>query len=114
MRIFKKAISSFLAFAILCISFPAIGVAKPETVNAKDTITENVPNIKTTTELDIPVEKIEGKKTSKWVWIGLGALAVGGLAAAGGGGGGGGDDTPASTDQSQAPAGDTGDVTVQW
>lgn len=29
-------------------------------------------------------------KSNKWLWIGLGALAVGGLAAAGGGGGGGG------------------------
>ncbi|MDO6460214.1 hypothetical protein Q4485_05865 [Granulosicoccaceae sp. 1_MG-2023] len=30
-------------------------------------------------------------KSNKWLWIGLGAVALGGLAAAGGGGGGGGD-----------------------
>lgn len=34
--------------------------------------------------------KKSGSSSSKWLWIGLGVLAVGGLAAGGGGGGGGG------------------------
>lgn len=60
-------------------------------------VAETEPSL--TTEM---AKKEEG--TSMWVWVGLGALAVGVLAvAAGGGGGGGGDDEPAAT---------TGTVTI--
>jgi len=47
----------------------------------------------TLTALTEPEPKL-AKETSykKWLWIGLGALAVGAIAASGGGGGGGGDD----------------------
>ena len=62
--------------------------------------------------LDIPlteVEKTEKKGFSKWVWIGLGVLAVGGAALALGGGGGG-DGGGGGGDGGDG----TGDVSITW
>ena len=64
-----------------------------------------------TPEKDIPlkkVEKTEKKGFSKWVWIGLGVLAVGGAALAIGGGGSGG-----NGDGGDGGDG-TGDVSITW
>ena len=79
---------------------------KPICLNIK---TQHKPEVLSTPEQDIPlkeVKKTEKKGFSKWVWIGLGVLAVGGAALAlgggGGGDGGGGDD------------GGTGDVSITW
>ena len=44
-----------------------------------------------------PASKEEKSGVSKWVWIGLGVVAVGAALAAGGGGGGGGEQPPPST-----------------
>ena len=44
-----------------------------------------------------PAAKEEKSGVSKWVWIGLGVVAVGAALAAGGGGGGGGEQPPPST-----------------
>jgi hypothetical protein len=48
-------------------------------------------------------KKEKGFFARNWMWIGLGVLAVGGIAAAVGGGGGGGDTTPTTTITVTAP-----------
>ena len=72
-----------------------------------DIKTRHKPEVLSTPEKDIPLTEVknsEKKGFSKWVWIGLGVLAVGGaaLALGGGGDGGGGDDSG------------TGDVSISW
>ncbi len=102
----KRVTTMVLILSIFSLNFPAEVFAKKEILLANTGITEHQPMILATPEINIPVGKVQKKKISKWVWIGLGVLAVG--AAAGGGGGGGGSDAP-------PPAGaDTGDVTVTW
>jgi hypothetical protein len=75
-----------------------------------DTKTRHKPEVLSTPEKDIPlteVEKTEKKGISKWVWIGLGVLAVGGAALALGGGSGG-------SGGSGVDGGGTGDVSITW
>ncbi len=96
-----------LILSIFSLNFPVMVFAQNEIRIAKTDITEHPPMILTTPEVNTSVEKVQKKTTNKWVWIGLGVLALGGAAAAGGGGDdGGGPQTPAGSD--------TGDVTVTW
>jgi len=100
MKLLKKIFTLLLILLMLNLYLPNLTLAEK-------VITKHPPEIRTTSEEDIPTIKV--KKTSSWTWLILVAL-LGGVAAAagggggdsGGGGGGGGDTTT------------TGDVTVGW
>lgn len=96
MGFFLKTLSVLLIVLVIQLGLAQGGEPK--------NVTAHPPEVWTTPEEKIPVELVE-KKTSKWVWIGLGALLLAGGAAAAGGGG---------DDGAPAPAPTTGDVTVTW
>ena len=101
MTLIKRSLTALLILLVIYLGLPQIILAQN---NASKDITVHSPKVWTTPEEKIPVELVE-KKVSKWVWIGLGVLAIGGAAAAAAGAGGGDDAPPAPT---------TGDVTVTW
>jgi len=114
MRMSIKFIIGWMILSMVTINFPGSSLCNAASLYAQadlfDTKTRHTPEVLSTPEKDIPlteVEKTEKKGFSKWVWIGLGVLAVGGAALAlgggGGGGGGGGVD-----------GGGTGDVPITW
>ena len=111
MRMSIKFIIGWMILSMVTINFPGSSLCNAASLYAQadlfDTKTRHKPEVLSTPEKDIPlteVEKTEKKGFSKWVWIGLGVLAVGGAALAlGGGGGGGGVD-----------GGGTGDVSITW
>jgi len=111
MRMSIKFIIGWMILSMVTINFPGSSLCNAASLYAQadlfDTKTRHKPEVLSTPEKDIPlteVEKTEKKGFSKWVWIGLGVLAVGGAALAlGGGGGGGGVD-----------GGGTGDVPITW
>jgi hypothetical protein len=106
-----KLIIGWVILSMVSINFPGCTRCNATSLYAQadllDFKTQHKPEVLSTPEKDIPlteVEKTEKKGFSKWVWIGLGVLAVGGAALAlggGGGGDGGGDDG-------------TGDVSITW
>lgn len=106
----KKYMVGLLILSLIAISFPGAPLCTAASLFAQadlDTITRHEPKIMSTPQEDIPLmqtEKSEEKGTSKWLLIGLGVLAIGGLAMAAGGGGGGGDPEPDPT----------GSVSVGW
>ena len=106
MEIPKKILSLALILIVLNLSFTSAVYA-----NA-DGVAGHAPEMLTSGEEDIPVEKVE-KKISYWWYVLGGVLIAGGAAAAasGGGGGGGGDTPPANN---PPPASTTGDVAVTW
>ena len=111
MESLKKLFTVVLILFTLNLYLPNIAFAEQQNLFAKAGITKHKPETLSTPEEDIPVEVVK-KKSYTWLWVVLGALAIGGAAAAGGGedsegggggsGGGGGD------------GGDSGDVTVTW
>ncbi len=115
MSLLKRIMTLILILSIFNLNFPVAVFAK-KILLAKADITEHAPMILTTPEINIPVEEKAQKKTNKWVWIGLGVLALGGgAAAAGGGGGGDGGGDGGGGGEPQIPAGPgKGDVTVTW
>lgn len=66
------------------------------------TVTEGTGASSYARETTTKSERESGLSSNKWLWIGLGVLAVGGLAAAGGGGGGGSSD-PTVTIEAPVP-----------
>ncbi len=99
MRPVKKLIALVLVLLTLNLYFPGTAFAdKP--------LTNHPPETVSTPEEDIPMKVV--KKKSKWPWVLLGVLVVGGVAAAGGSGGSGDDGGGGGGD------GDEGDVTVTW
>ena len=112
MRMSIKFIIGWMILSMVAINFPGSTLCNAASLYAQadllDTKTRHKPEVLSTPEKDIPlteVEKTEKKGFSKWVWIGLGVIAIGGaaLALGGGGGGDGGD------------GGDgTGDVSITW
>lgn len=88
-----------IAFIVssLCLSRASFAASGPS---------QNRPESLSTSEQDIPVERVE-VKSKTWLWVLL-ALAAGGAAAAAGGGGGGGGGN------SGGNGGDTGSVTGSW
>lgn len=102
MSLFTKTFTALLTVLFIHLGLPQVILAQGGEPKA---VTAHSPEVWTTQEEKIPVELVE-KKTSKWVWIGLGVLALGGAAAAAGGGGG--DDPPPD------PEPTTGNVTVTW
>ena len=105
MRFLKKILILLLIFNLWNfylppLSFPQVGFIDPE-------ITKHPPEMRASPEQNIPVEKVEEKRTS-WIWVVLGVILVGAVvaAAAGGGGGGGG--------SSSSSSGNTGSVNVGW
>jgi hypothetical protein len=119
MEMLKKVMAGLLTLSVLVLYFPKIATAAQFRLLSKasdqSTMTKHQPKILATPEENIPVEQVaaDKKKSKKWLWITLGALAlVGVIAAAGGGGGGGGDGGGGGGGTSDT--GDTGDVTVSW
>lgn len=114
MRMSIKLIIGWVILSMVAINFPGCTRCNAASLYAQadllDFKTQHKPEVLSTPEKDIPlteVEKTEKKGFSKWVWIGLGVLAVGGaaLALGGGSGGSGGD----------GGGGDgTGDVSITW
>lgn len=111
MKLFDKCIVGLLVVAIIGLVLPQSAfcndkgrIAKP----AQKTITRHAPVMMSTPEEDITsaMAANDGKK-SKWLWVGLGVVLVGGLVAAssGGGGGAGGTTNPESND---------GSISVGW
>ena len=103
MRLITKTFTGLLIVLVIHLGLPQLILAQG---GDPKSVTAHSPEMWTTQEEKIPVELVE-QKTSKWVWIGLGALALGGAAAAAAGGGGGDDPPPPS-----GPT--TGNVTVTW
>lgn len=109
----------FIVFLIGCTSlflFPRMNA-----VFASEDITVHEPVLKKTGESSIPDKpKPEEKKSgiSKWIYIGLGAAALAGLAAAagGGGGGGGGDEggSTGNTPETPPATNNNGNIQVAW
>ena len=111
MRMSIRFIIGWMILLMVTANFPDSTLCHAASLYAQadvfGTKTLHNPEVLSTPEKDIPlakVEKTEKKGFSKWVWIGLGVLAVGGAALAFGGGGddGGGND------------GGTGDVSITW
>ena len=113
MRMSIKFIIGWMILSMVAINFPGSTLCNAASLYAQadllDFKTRHKPEVLSTPEKDIPlteVEKTEKKGFSKWVWIGLGVLAVGGAALALGGGGGG---------DGGGDGGDgTGDVSITW
>lgn len=111
MKRLLKCIACLLVFSVMGLYCPGVSFCAGSGLFAKadkKTITRHEPKIMSEPEKDIPVAAPTPKERKKtpWLMIGLGAVAVVGLAAiaAGGGGGdGGGDDGPTH-----------GTITINW
>jgi hypothetical protein len=111
MRVFEKCIIGLLVTAIVGSAFPQSSfcdnkgkLAKPGQKN----ITRHAPVMMSTPEEEMTKAMAGSKgKGSKWLWVGLGVAALGGLAAAAGGGGGGGSENPSSENSD-------GSISVGW
>ena len=114
MKVFKKCMIGLLVLAIIAMAFPQSSFCDDKGKLVKPgqkTITRHAPVMMSTPEEEITSAMAGGKgKRSKWLWIGLGVVALGGLAAAagGGGGGGGGGGDP------QLPDNSNGSISVGW
>ena len=121
MRMSIKFIIGWMILSMVAINFPGSTLCNAASLYAQadllDTKTWHKPEVLSTPEKDIPlteVKRTEKKGFSKWVWIGLGVIAVGGAALVlnGGGGGGGGDGGGGG---GGGDGGDgTGDVSITW
>jgi uncharacterized membrane protein YgcG len=110
MKLLKTTFTSLLIFSVFNLFLPWIAFAEEGHLFAKAVVTKHRPEILSTPEQDIPVEKV--KKTSfKWIWVLLGVGAVGAVAAGGGGGGG---DSGGGSGGGGGGSGATGDVSVSW
>ncbi len=112
MKSLKKLLSAVLILLVLNLYLPNIAFAEQHYLFAKAGITKHKPETLSTPEEPIPVEVVK-KKSYTWLWVVLGALAIGGAAAAGSGGGdseGGG----GGSSGGGGGGGDSGDVTVTW
>jgi hypothetical protein len=110
-----KFIIVWMILSMVVINFPSYNLCKADSLYAQadlmDTKTRHTPKVLSMPEQDIPlreVEKTEKEGLNKWVWIGLGVLAVCGTALALGGGGGGGGSGDSGGDDG------TGDVSIAW
>jgi hypothetical protein len=117
MKISIKFIIGWMMVSMVAINFPSNNLCKAASLYAQadllDIKTRHKPEVLSTPEQNIPlsqVEQMEQKGFSKWIWIGLGLIVVGGAALAlGGGGGGGGDGGDGGGGD-----GGTGDVSINW
>jgi len=111
MKALKRSIAGLLVLSIVWVGFSVPRICLAASLYAQSNTapkTVHEPKIKSMPGQDIPQtipEEGEKKGVSKWVWVGLGALAIGGAALALGGGGGGGDDNGGET---------TGSFTGTW
>ena len=112
MKVWKKNIAGLLVVSSIWIGLGKAPICHAATLLAQADmapITRHEPRIMFAAEKDIPASRAtdgEKKGVGNWVWIGLGVLAVGGLALAIGGGGG--------DDESSSPPNQAGSVTVGW
>ena len=104
MKLSKKILTVLLIFLVFNLFLPDITIAKSAISD---------PEIYTSPEKNIPVEKHAPKSSNKTLWVILGILVAGGAAAAlgGGGGGGGGDSGGGGGGGSTS---NTGSVTGSW
>jgi len=112
MRMSKELIIGWMILSMVAVNFPGRASCDAGSLYAQadllDTKTRHEPEALSTPEKDIPlteVEETEKKGFSRWVWIGLGVLIVGGAALALGGGGAG--------DGADGADG-TGDASITW
>lgn len=109
MKTLKKSIAGVVTISVLGLTYPHFACCAGTRLFVKadqPAITQHAPKILSTPAENIPLVEAapeEKKGISKWVWIGLGVLAVGGIAAAAGGGGGGG-----------GGGSDDADVSLSW
>jgi uncharacterized membrane protein YgcG len=120
MRISIKFIIGWMILSMVTINFSVNAQCNAASLYAQADLfgikTHHKPEVLSTPEKDIPlteVEETEKNGFSKWVLIGLGVLAVGGMAMAlgGGGGSGGGSDGGSG---GGGDGGGTGDVPITW
>jgi hypothetical protein len=118
MKPFNRLIARVLVLPTLLLFLPVTALYagnKPPDKADKKTITRHEPKVMSSPAKEMTPEQaaqIEKRKPN-WLWIGLGAAVVIGLAAAlGGGGGGGGSDGGDGSDPPSSQG--EGDVTVQW
>lgn len=114
MKPFNRLIACVLVLPTLLLFLPStvLGAGKKPPGKAdKQTITQHKPKVMSSPELEMTPEQAAQvkKKKPNWLWIGLGAAVLIGLAAAVSGGGGGGSDG-----SNPPPSQDDGDVTVEW
>ena len=113
MKMSIKFIIGWMILSMVTINFSDRPLCNAASLYAQadlfDIKTRHKPEVLSTSEKDIPLTEVkntEKKGFSKWVWIGLGVLAVGGAALALGGGGG--------DDGGGGDEGGTGDVSISW
>ena len=83
MNLFKRMLVGVLILSVLGLYFPRIVPAGGQGTTTP--VTEHTPKILAPPEKEIPVEEVAKEKKNTWLWVLLGAVAVGGLAALGGG-----------------------------
>ena len=109
MKVFRKCIIGLLVVTIIGLAFPHPSFCDNKGQSAKaglKTITRHAPVMMFTPEEEITSAMAAGEgKGSKWLWVGLGVVVLGGLVAASSGGGG--SDNPVN------PAND-GSISVGW
>ena len=116
MEALKKCIAGLLVLAMMGLCYPKsalCGSAPPSTKLDAKGITRHEPRIKSEPERDLslaPGETGGKKKTSKWIWYGLGAALVVGLALGAGGGG----SSDGGTPDNNSTTGGGGTVSVGW
>lgn len=112
MKVFNKCLVGLLVVTIIGLAFPQSSfcdnrgkLVKP----GQKSITRHAPVMMSTPEEEITSAMADGGgKNTKWLWVGLGVVVLGGLAAAaGGGGGGGGGPIDTAND-------DDGSISVGW
>ena len=106
MNALNKCMAGLLAFFIMGLYFPEKALCAESQMLAKadeNSITRHEPKVMATEEKEIPkVNAAEKKGFNKYLWIGLGAVLVGGTVAALAGSSGGGDDN------------DSGEFRTKW
>lgn len=107
MRTFKKIFTMILILLTLLFYFTKTSLAYDQMYSANEKITPIPPEIISTREENMPVEKVRVRSVGKTMLLILLLAAAGGGAAAAAGGGGGGGTSP-------NPSSSTGTIGVSW
>jgi hypothetical protein len=114
MKLLFRCIAALLVLSVMGLFFPKVIFSAGSNLFAKadkKPITRHTPKIKSEPEKPVPLAAATPGERKKvpWMWVGLGAVALVGLAAVAGGGGGGGDG--GGNGPEQPPE---GTITVSW